>query len=63
MLNKKQRDWQVEKIKDDKMLSKGCRLLPAGVFAPMSLAKKHIAIKICICYNASRQKRKVISSM
>lgn len=29
---KKQRDWQVEKIKEDKTLSRGCRLLPAGVF-------------------------------
>ena len=31
-MEKKQRDWQVEKIKQDKTLSKGCRLLPAGVF-------------------------------
>lgn len=31
-MDKKQRDWQVEKIKQDKTLSKGCRLLPAGVF-------------------------------
>lgn len=31
-MKKKQRDWQVEKIKQDKTLSKGCRLLPAGVF-------------------------------
>ncbi len=35
-MNKKQRDWQVEKIRDDKTLSKGCRLLPAGVFDPMN---------------------------
>lgn len=31
-MNKKQRDWQIEKIKDDKTLSKGSRLLPAGIF-------------------------------
>lgn len=31
-MNKKQRDWQVEKIKEDKTLSRGSRLLPAGVF-------------------------------
>lgn len=31
-MNKKQRDWQIEKIKDDKTLSRGSRLLPAGIF-------------------------------
>ena len=31
-MNKKQRDWQIEKIKEDKTLSKGSRLLPAGIF-------------------------------
>lgn len=31
-MNKKQRDWQIEKIKEDKTLSSGSRLLPAGVF-------------------------------
>ncbi len=31
-MNKKQRDWQVEKIKEDKTLSRGCRLLPAAIF-------------------------------
>lgn len=31
-MNKKQRDWQVAKVKEDKTLSKGCRELPAGVF-------------------------------
>lgn len=31
-MNKKQRDWQVEKVKSDNTLSRGCRELPAGVF-------------------------------
>lgn len=31
-MDKKQRDWQVKKVKEDKTLSKGCRELPAGVF-------------------------------
>ena len=33
-MNKKQRDWQVEKVKADKTLSRGCRELPAGTFDP-----------------------------
>lgn len=58
-MEKKQRDWQVEKIKDDKTLSKGCRLLPAGVldisndvyalrldFVPIWLAKITITKKM-----------------
>lgn len=56
---KKQRDWQVEKIKEDKTLSRGCRLLPAGVldtsnevyalrldFIPIWLAKITITKKM-----------------
>lgn len=31
-MNKKQRDWQVEKVQSDKTLKNGCRELPAGVF-------------------------------
>ena len=31
-MNKKQRDWQIEKIREDKTLSRGSRLLPAGIF-------------------------------
>lgn len=31
-MNKKQRDWQVKKAKEDKTISKGCRLFSAGVF-------------------------------
>ena len=31
-MNKKQRDYQVEKVRADKTLSKGCRKFPAGVF-------------------------------
>ena len=31
-MNKKQRDWQVEKVKSDNTLARGCRELPAGVF-------------------------------
>lgn len=37
-MNKKQRDWQVEKIKEDKTLSRGCRLLPAAIFDPSNEA-------------------------
>lgn len=33
-MNKKQRDWQVKKVQDDKTLSKGCREFSAGVFDP-----------------------------
>lgn len=31
-MNKKQRDYQVEKVKADKTLSKGCRKFSAGIF-------------------------------
>lgn len=33
-MNKKQRDWQVKKVQNDKTLSKGCREFSAGVFDP-----------------------------
>lgn len=33
-MNKRQRDFQVEKVKADKTLSRGCRLLRAGVLDP-----------------------------
>lgn len=31
-MEKKQRDYQVEKVKADKTLKRGCRKFPAGVF-------------------------------
>lgn len=31
-MNKKQRDWQVKRVKEDKTLSRGCREFSAGVF-------------------------------
>ena len=33
-MNKKQRDWQVKRVQDDKTLSKGCREFSAGIFDP-----------------------------
>lgn len=33
-MNKKQRDWQVKKVQDDRTLSKGCREFSAGAFDP-----------------------------
>ena len=37
-MSKRQRDFQVEKVKADKVLSRGCTLLRAGVFDPANEA-------------------------
>lgn len=37
-MSKRQRDFQVEKVKSDKVLSRGCTLLRAGVFDPANEA-------------------------
>ena len=37
-MSKRQRDFQVEKVKADKVLSRGCTLLLAGVFDPANEA-------------------------
>lgn len=37
-MSKRQRDFQVEKVKSDKVLSRGCALLRAGVFDPANEA-------------------------
>ncbi len=37
-MSKRQRDFQVEKVKSDKVLSRGCTLLRAGIFDPANEA-------------------------